>query len=85
VDIDSFSEYDRQGKMLAMIRAYDGQCRAAAEKGGDLNELFNIPAREEIGRAKSVPADQYVQVYAAMEEHMEQQINAIAEKGADEL
>jgi V/A-type H+-transporting ATPase subunit A len=85
VDIDSFSEYDRQGKMLALIREYDGLCRAAAEKGGDLTELFAIPAREEIGRAKSVPADQYVSVYAQMEEHMEQQINAIAEKGAEAL
>ena len=45
VDIDSFSEYDRQEKMLAMIRSYDRQCRAAVEKGGALAELFTIPAR----------------------------------------
>ena len=85
VDIDSFSEYDRQGKMLSMIREYDSQCRAAAEKGGSLAELFAIPAREEIGRAKSVPADQYAASYAKTEENMEQQITAIAEKGAEEL
>ncbi len=59
VDIDSYSEYDRQARMLAMIREYDTQCRAAAERGGELAELFAIPAREGIGRAKSVPADQY--------------------------
>ncbi|MCI8870167.1 MAG: V-type ATP synthase subunit A, partial [Lawsonibacter sp.] len=85
VDIDSFSEWDRQGRMLAIIRDYDGQCRAASEKGGSLNDLFNIPAREVIGRAKSVPADEYAQVYAQLSRDMEQQISAIAEKGEEAL
>ena len=85
VDIDSYSEYDRQARMLTMIRDYDAQCRAAAEKGGSLAELFAIPAREGIGRAKSVPADQYKDNYAALTEEMEQEITAIGEKGADAL
>ena len=85
VDIDSFSEHDRQAKMLGLIRDYDTQCRVAAEKGGDLNALFAIPAREGIGRAKSVPADEYVQTYAKLADDMEQQINAIAQKGEEAL
>ena len=85
VDIDSYSEYDRQARMLTMIRDYDTQCRAAAEKGGSLAELFAIPAREGIGRAKAVPADQYKENYAALAEEMEQEITAIGEKGADAL
>ena len=85
VDIDSYSEYDRQERMLAMIRDYDTQCRAAAEKGGSLADLFTIPAREGIGRAKSVPADQYKENYAALSEEMEREITAIGEKGADAL
>ncbi len=85
VDIDSYSEYDRQARMLTMIRDYDAQCRAAAEKGGSLAELFAIPAREGIGRAKAVPADQYKDNYAALTEEMEQEITAIGEKGADAL
>ncbi len=85
VDIDSYSEYDRQARMLAMIRQYDTQCRAASERGGELNALFTIPAREGIGRAKSVPADQYKQAYADLTTQMEDEINAIAEKGEDEL
>ena len=85
VDIDSYSEYDRQARMLAMIRDYDRQCRAAAEKGGALSDLFAIPAREGIGRAKSVPADQYVERYAALSQQMEREIDAIAEKGESAL
>ncbi len=85
VDIDSFSEHDRQARMLGLSRDYDTQCLAAAEKGGNLNELFGIPAREGIGRAKSVPADQYVQAYAKLADEMEQQILAIAQKGEEVL
>ena len=81
VDIDSYSEYDRQARMLAMIREYDALCRGAAEKGGALADLFAIPAREGIGRAKSVPADQYKDNYAALTEEMEREIEAIGEKG----
>ena len=81
VDIDSYSEYDRQARMLAMIREYDALCRGAAEKGGALADLFAIPAREGIGRAKSVPADQYKDDYAALTEEMEREIEAIGEKG----
>ena len=81
VDIDSYSEYDRQARMLVMIRDYDEHCRAAAERGGDLNELFTVPVREKIGRAKSVPADQYLDNYANIMVELEEEINAIGEKG----
>ena len=83
VDIDSYSEYDRQCRMLEMIYQYDQQCRAAAERGAVINDLFAIDAREGIGRAKSVPADEYKEAYAKLAEAMEDQINAIAEKGGD--
>ena len=82
-DVDSYSEYDRQEKLLAMIHDYDGQCRAAAEKGGALEALFAIPAREKLGRAKSVPADRYKDEYAALAQELEEETAAIAQKGED--
>ena len=84
-DIDSYSEYDRQARLLAMIHQYDQECRVASERGGDLNALFSIPAREKIGRAKSVPADLYKDSYANLLVEMEEEISAIAEKGEDAL
>ena len=83
VDVDAYSEYDRQEKLLAMIHDYDSQCRAAAEKGGALEELFAIPAREKLGRAKSVPADRYKDEYAVLAQEMEEETAAIAQKGED--
>ena len=85
VDIDSYSEYDRQARLLAMIRRYDVQCRAASNRGGALTDLFSIPSREKIGRAKAVPADQYREVYSQLIDEMEEEIAAIGEKGEGTL
>ena len=85
VDIDSYSEYDRQARMLALIREYDSRCRAASERGGAIADLFAIPAREKIGRAKSVPAGEYREAYAAMDREMEEELEAAAQKGESAL
>ena len=50
-----------------------------------MSELFNIPFRERMGRAKSVPDDQFKAVYADMAREMEEQIEAIAAKGGEEV
>ncbi|NCE65602.1 V-type ATP synthase subunit A [Pseudoflavonifractor sp. 524-17] len=84
MEVDWYSSYERQDKMLAMILEYDKLCRAAIEKGAQTADLFNIPFRERMGRAKSVPDDKYVQVYAEMEREMAQQIDAAIAKGGAE-
>ena len=85
VDIDSFSTYDRQEKLLAMILDYDKLCRDAIVKGAPAAKLFDIPARERIGRAKSVPADEYAQVYADISASMEKEIDEVVRKAGEEL
>ena len=85
VDIDSFSTYDRQEKLLAMILDYDKLCRDAIAKGAPAAKLFEIPARERIGRAKSVPADEYAQVYADISASMEKEIDEVVRKAGEEL
>ncbi|QNL45487.1 V-type ATP synthase subunit A [Oscillibacter hominis] len=84
VDVDGFSSYDRQEKLLSLILNYDALCRAAIAKGAPAAKLFDIPAREKIGRAKSVEVDEYAQAYAAIETEMEQEINAIVDEGGED-
>ena len=85
VEVDWYSSYDRQDKMLGMILDYDKLCRAAIEKGAEAADLFAIPFRERIGRAKTVPDEEYPAAFAEMAKEMVEQIDAIAAKGgADE-
>ncbi len=83
VDVDSYSEYKRQALLLGMILHYDRLCRGVLRPDIDLNQLFAIPARERLGRAKSVDATEYVEVYGQIAAEMREQIDAVAAGGED--
>ena len=85
MEIDWYSSYDRQFKMMGLIFEYDKLCREAAAKGASVRELFDVSVREPIGRAKSVPEDKYAEVYAQISEQMNKEIEAIVAKGGDEV
>ena len=84
VEVDSYSSYERQAILLQMILDYDTLCRKAMEQGANLNKLFAIPAREQIGRAKNVPENEYRKTYKRIAEDMKTRIDEIA-AGGDEL
>jgi V/A-type H+-transporting ATPase subunit A len=83
-DIDGYSSYDRQKKLLAIILEYEELSRDAIAKGAAAAELFQIPARERIGRAKSVPAEKYEAAYGEIRAEMAKEIAAIAAKGGED-
>ena len=84
VDIDSYSEYKRQFMLLHLILQCDAECREALEKGAPMNKLFAIPARVEIGRAKSVPSEEYEAVYTRIGTDMTAQIKEILAGGEEQ-
>ena len=84
MEVDWYSSYERQDKMLAMILNYDALCRTAIERGANAADLFEIPFRERMGRAKSVPDADISAVYDDMSREMAQQIDAAAAKGGAE-
>jgi V/A-type H+-transporting ATPase subunit A len=85
MEVDWYSSYDRQDKMLGMILEYDKLCRDALEQGAEAATLFAIPFRERIGRAKSIPDDIYPAEFQKMEDEMKEQIAAaVLQGGAEE-
>jgi V/A-type H+-transporting ATPase subunit A len=83
-EIDWYSSFDRQFRLLDMILQYDTLCRDAITKGASLNALTSIDSREKIGRAKSVPDDTYVEVYAKIVSSMTAEIEKIVAKAGAE-
>ena len=79
-EIDWYSSFDRQFRLLKLILDYDSLCRDAVAKGAPLNELTAIDAREKIGRAKSVPDEDYVAAYQQIHDDMTAQIEKIIAK-----
>ena len=83
-DIDGYSSYDRQGRLLDIILEYDRRCRDAIAKGAPVTKLFDIPSRETIGRAKSVPVEEYQKAYDEMRLAMAKEIEEIAAQGGED-
>ncbi len=84
MDVDSFSNYDRQKRLLKLILDYDTLCRDAIGNGAQPAKLFQIAAREKIGRAKSAPEETYQNDYEAIRAEMEQEISAVTAEGGDD-
>ena len=83
VDIDSYSETERQYMLMGLILDFDVMARAAIANGVELPKLLNIAAREKIGRAKTVPADKYKEEYTQIGLEMKAQIEEIAQGGEE--
>ena len=83
VDEDAYSSYGKQFRLLDLVLQYDVLCREALTKGADLNALFNIQAREAIGRAKTEDPDKYAEAYDAILANMRAQIAEVAQGGEE--
>ena len=83
MDVDCFSTYDRQERMLQLILDYDKLCRNAIQRGANVQELFDIFMREAIGRAKSVEEESYVENFGQIRQKMEQEIEEVVARGGE--
>lgn len=84
VDIDNYSTYDRQARLLGVILEYDSLSRSAIKEGAAMQQLFEIEVRDRIGRAKSVPMKEYISEYERIGEDMRGQIQDIIKEGAED-
>ena len=81
---DAYTSYDKQFRLLDMILEYDTLCRDALTKGASLNALALIPARADIGRAKTVDQSEYEAEYARICANMKTEIDAVVAGGEEE-
>ena len=80
MDVDSYSSFDRQKKLLGLVLRYESLARNALTQGVEAQKVFDLPAREEIGRAKYEEADSYAAAYDKIAAAMEQQIEELIAK-----
>ena len=81
---DAYTSYDKQFRLLDMILEYDTLCRDALTKGASLNALALLPARADIGRAKTVDQSEYEAEYARICANMKTEIDAVVAGGEEE-
>ena len=81
-ELDSYSSFGKQDRLLGLILAYDKLARDALAGGAAAKDVFAVAARERIGRAKSVAESEYAARYDDIIAEMRGQL-ADAVKQAD--
>ena len=84
MDVDAYSGFDRQMRLLALILHYETLCRDAIDKGAALPALFAIPARERLGWAKYAAAEEYAANYQQVHAEMDGQIADLVKKAGED-
>ena len=84
MDVDSYSSFDRQKRLMALILHYEDLCRDAIAKGVALEDLYTLPAREKLGWAKYASAEKYVDNYQQVQTDMEREIAALIKKAGED-
>ena len=84
MDVDSYSSFDRQLRLLALILHYETLCRDAIDKGAALPALFAIPARERLGWAKYAAAEEYAANYEQVHTEMDGEIADLVKKAGED-
>ncbi len=76
-EVDTHTSLRKQYYMLRlMLLFYESGCRAV-EQGADVGEIFKLPVREQIGRAKYIPEDKAEEGFRRLEKDLEQQVKAL--------
>ncbi len=84
-EIDTYTSFPKQYKMLRNIIAFNKQAREAVEQGVQAEELFALPVNEEISRSRYVPESELDEL-DAIGGRIESEIRGLIEKkvGAEE-
>ena len=75
--VDSYTPLEKQYALLRLIFAFYEKAQKAVEKGADIEKVSALPVREAIGRAKTVPFEDYRAEYAAIERKIDEELDAL--------
>lgn len=79
-EVDCYATMPKQARLLKLILQFYYLGRDAITRGVSIRELFAIPVRERIGRAKYIPEHSVDAEYDTIEAELAAQVEALAEK-----
>jgi len=79
-DVDTYTSLRKQYRMLKLIMSFYYKGKKAIEQGAGINELFNLPVRYRIGRAKYTNEDEVDAVFDSIEKDLDQQMESLVSK-----
>ena len=77
---DSYTSLGKQDSLLALILSFYHRAQKAVAAGADIQAVADLPVREKIGRAKSLPDEDYAAAYAAIDAEADAALAALCRK-----
>lgn len=74
---DSYTPLIKQYALLSLILSFYAKSKKAVALGADIEKVSNLPVRERIGRAKTVPENEFVGIYSDIEIEIDNQLDAL--------
>lgn len=80
-EADTYTSGRKQAKMLGLVFQYYDLARAALEDGADFSAIESLPVREEMGRMKYIPENEFEEKSARILSNLQAQIAEAAGGG----
>jgi len=79
-EVDTYASYHKQSRLMKIILMFHTLGGTAIAAGARIKELFDMPVRVRIARAKYIPEYQIDAEYDAIERELVDQIDALTAK-----
>lgn len=79
-DVDTYTSMKKQYRMLKLLLSFYYGGKKALEQGVSIKEIFELPVRERIGRAKYTPENEVDTVFFSIETELKEQMEALVSK-----
>ena len=80
-DVDTYTSLNKQYRLLKLIITFYNLALDAVEHGVRIRDVFAVPVREKIGRAKYITEDKVETEFNLIETELHQQIDELSNQG----
>ncbi len=84
-ETDTYTSLEKQYLMMKLVLSYYEKCKAALEKGADVDALSGMAIREQIGRFKYISESEMAHVYETLLEALTEEIKQILDQSPGKI
>ena len=84
MDVDSYTSFDRQERMLSMILRYDELAREAIAQGAQIDAILELPVRTSIAQTKYEEPDAWQTAFDGIDRELAEQMRQLTEKAGED-
>ena len=84
MDVDSYTGFGRQERMLSMILRYDELAREAIAQGAQIDAILELPVRTSIAQAKYEEPDAWQTAFDGIDRELAEQMRQLTEKAGED-